>query len=70
MSDSDAPQGARSHSGDPSDPAGLGAGSGRRSSKLEGQEAKPKRRAKVKKRHTVGRVLLVTSVVLAMVTGL
>jgi LCP family protein required for cell wall assembly len=31
---------------------------------------RPKRRAKVKKRHTVGRVLLVTSVVMALVTGL
>ncbi|HET9996805.1 MAG TPA: LytR family transcriptional regulator, partial [Nocardioides sp.] len=31
---------------------------------------KPKRRGRVKKRHTVGRVLLVTSVVLALVTGL
>ncbi len=51
MSGSDAPPGASSQSGDPT-------------------EAKPKRRAKVKKRHTVGRVLLVTSVVLALVTGL
>ena len=33
-------------------------------------EGKPKRRGRVKKRHTVGRVLLVTSVVLALVTGL
>jgi len=33
-------------------------------------KAKPKRRGKVKKRHTVGRVLLVTCVVLALVTGL
>ena len=31
---------------------------------------RPKRRGKVKKRHTVGRVLLVTAVVLALVTGL
>ena len=33
-------------------------------------ERTPKRRGRVKKRHTVGRVLLVTSVVLALVTGL
>ena len=32
-------------------------------------EGKPKRRGRVKKRHTVGRVLLVTSVVLALVTA-
>ncbi|HET9997216.1 MAG TPA: LCP family protein, partial [Nocardioides sp.] len=49
-------------SGDPS-------GRGRRSVKHEAED-KPKRRARVKKRHTVGRVLLVTSVVLALVTGL
>jgi LCP family protein required for cell wall assembly len=57
VSESDAPQGARSRSGDPSGDPGV-------------SEAKPKRRAKVKKRHTVGRVLLVTSVILALVTGL
>ena len=34
------------------------------------RKASPKRRGRVKKRHTVGRVLLVTSVVLALVTGL
>ena len=62
MSEYDAPQGASSRSGDPSH--------GRHSSKNGAQEAKPKRRAKVKKRHTVGRVLLVTSVVMALVTGL
>ena len=58
MSGSDAPPGASSDPGDPTaDPD-------------DATSARPKRRAKVKKRHTVGRVLLVTSVVLALVTGL
>ena len=69
MSESDAPEGASARSGDPSGDPGNGAGHARHSSK-DSHEAKPKRRAKVKKRHTVGRVLLVTSVVLALVTGL
>jgi len=51
LSESDAPDGASSASGNPA-------------------EGRPKRRGKVKKRHTVGRVLLVTAVVLALVTGL
>ncbi len=62
LSEYDAQQGASSGPGDPS--------RGRHSSRIAAQEAKPKRRAKVKKRHTVGRVLLVTSVVMALVTGL
>ena len=56
MPEYDAPDGASSASGDPAHPPGA--------------EGKPKRRGKVKKRHTVGRVLLVTAVVLALVTGL
>jgi LCP family protein required for cell wall assembly len=52
----DAPDGASSASGDPA--------------QRQEAEGKPKRRGKVKKRHTVGRVLLVTAVVLALVTGL
>jgi len=68
VSESDAPQGARSRSGDPSGSSGQVAG--RDGGKQDAQEGKPKRRAKVKKRHTVGRVLLVTSLALALVTGL
>ena len=56
MPEYDAPDGASSNSGDPAHPRVA--------------EGKPKRRGKVKKRHTVGRVLLVTAVVLALVTGL
>ena len=56
MPEYDAPDGASSASGDPAQPPA--------------DEGKPKRRGKVKKRHTVGRVLLVTAVVLALVTGL
>lgn len=36
----------------------------------ESSAAKPKRRARVKKKHTVGKVLLATSLVLALATGL
>ena len=66
MPDDDAPRGASAASGDP-------ASRGRHSAKPAPSEengAKPKRRGKVKKRHTVGRVLLVTVVVLGLVTGL
>ena len=62
MSEYDAPEGATSASGDPAPEGGP--------SGQDVANGKPKRRAKVKKRHTVGRVLLVTSVVLALVTGL
>lgn len=56
MPEYDAPDGASSASGDPA--------------QRQEADGKPKRRGKVKKRHTVGRVLLVTVVVLALVTGL
>jgi LCP family protein required for cell wall assembly len=74
VSDPDAPQGATSASGDPADNGGRHRtrrrGNGRNGNGNGNDVAKPKRRAKVKKRHTVARVLLVTTVVLAMVTGL
>jgi LCP family protein required for cell wall assembly len=66
LSEYDAPEGASSPSGDPVD----NLEGGRRRTSKSAPEAKPKRRGKVKKRHTVGRVLLVTSIVLALVTGL
>jgi LCP family protein required for cell wall assembly len=68
VSDPDAPEGATPASGNPTP--------GRHSSRADTGADKaaetpgPKRKGKVKKRHTVGRVLLVTSVVLALVTGL
>ncbi len=70
MSDPDAPEGATPESGNPtpgrhSSRADAGAGAGKAA-----EPSGPKRKGKVKKRHTVGRVLLVSSVVLALVTGL
>ena len=70
VSDPDAPEGATPESGNPtpgrhSSRADAGAGAGKAA-----EPSGPKRKGKVKKRHTVGRVLLVSSVVLALVTGL
>jgi len=70
VSDPDAPLGATPAPADPAGGTSHNGNGGPHSSRPDPAEAKPKRRAKVKKRHTVGRVLLITSLVLAMVTGL
>ena len=70
MPEYDAPDGASSASGDPGDATPHGRHNAKQDTHEEPAVGKPKRRGKVKKRHTVARVLLVTSIVLALVTGL